>query len=145
MLKHRYAILLLLGIVILFLTFGMVTQAQAQWFYPYYNPFFGPYSRLSFGFYPPVMPVYPFLGAPVVAPPLPSRVGAATIIITNPTAGTVSVLNPTVASVPTVTAAVASPPPLLSLLATVYSTALYEGALSTENPLLFALLQNLFL
>lgn len=42
---------------------------------------------------------------------------------------------------PTVTA---SPPLLLSILGILYSSALYEGALSTENPLLFALLQNFF-
>lgn len=148
MIKHDVSIRILIGVIIFLLVCGITGKAQAQVLYPYpflgFNPYFLPYNAFPFPYASPVMPAYPFIGAPVLAPPLPtSRIGAATLIITNPTAGTVSVINPTVATVPTVTTA--SPPPLLSLLGTIYASALYEGPLSTANPLLFALLQNLFL
>ncbi|MGA1796890.1 MAG: hypothetical protein ACMUIL_13630 [bacterium] len=144
-------VITLICIAMVFMVCGLATEGTAQ--VPYLYPFwgFGAFGY-PFGAFPPVAPVsrlfplsYPAL--PYYSPPSLSafpRIGAATIIVTNPTAGTVSVINPTVAA-PTLTAAPASPPPLLSLLATVYTSALYEGALSTENPLLFALLQNLFL
>ncbi|MGA1792202.1 MAG: hypothetical protein ACMUIM_12000 [bacterium] len=49
-----------------------------------------------------------------------------------------------VASVPTTPTVVnPAPAPLFSLLAIIYASALYEGALSTANPLLFAYLQTL--
>ena len=149
MLDRSRTIQVFICIFILLLISGIAGMAQAQFYNPFLglNPFFFPYypAQLSIGFYPPVLPSYPLIGAPAFAPPLPvSRLGAATIIVTNPTAGTVSVINPTVASVPAVPTA-AAPAPLFSLLGTVYASALYEGALSTENPLLFALLQNLFL
>jgi len=148
MFNRSRTIKVLVCIFILLLVTGMAVVAQAQFYNPLLglNPFFFPYyPQLSFSYYPPVIPSYPLIGAPVFAPPLPvSRLGAATIIVTNPTAGTVSVINPAVASVPAVPTA-AAPAPLLSLLGTIYASALYEGALSTENPLLFALLQNLFL
>ncbi|MGA1845105.1 MAG: hypothetical protein ACMUIS_11140 [bacterium] len=141
----------LICIAMVFMFCGLATEGIAQ--VPYLYPFWG-FSTFGypFGAFPPVAPVsglfppsYPAL--PYYSPPSISafpRIGAATIIVTNPTAGTVSVINPTVAA-PTVATAPASPPPLLSLLATIYTSALYEGALSTANPLLFALLQNLFL
>ena len=49
-----------------------------------------------------------------------------------------------VASVPTTPTIInPTPAPLFSLLAIIYASALYEGALSTANPLLFAYLQTL--
>ncbi|MGA1792203.1 MAG: hypothetical protein ACMUIM_12005 [bacterium] len=146
-----YALILLVTLIILcsFATEGM---AQAPLFFPQYvpwgiNSFMYPFAPIPPtitvpAFFPPSYPTIPYYNAPVFSPL--TRVGAATIIVTNPTAGTVSVINPAVATTPAVPAAT-SPAPLLSLLATVYTSALYEGALSTANPLLFALLQNLFL
>ncbi|MBN2372504.1 hypothetical protein JXL19_01780 [bacterium] len=111
------------------------------WGYPYYSYFSLPaFPRFGAPFFPAPAPyITPFTIPPVVSPL--SRIGAATIIVTNPTAGTVSVVNPAVATAPAVAS---TPAPLLSLLATIYASALYEGALSTANPLLFALLQTLF-
>lgn len=137
-------------IMVLLIIFSLATEGVSQ--VPYLYPFLGinPY----FPIFPPVFPppvlsptVYsPF---PYVTPTLPSilpRVGAATIIITNPTAGTVSVINPTVAAAPTVApTAVAAPTPLLSILAPLYASLLYESPLTTANPLLNALLQTVFL
>jgi hypothetical protein len=58
----------------------------------------------------------------------------------------VSVINPTVAAAPTVTpTAVAAPTPLLSILAPLYASLLYNSPLTTANPLLNALLQTVFL
>ena len=148
MIRENIQSRVLIVVIIFLLVIGIAGKVKAQGFYPYpflgLNPFFTSYPAFPFAYAPPIFPVNPFIGAPLVAPPAPlSRIGAATIIVTNPTAGTVSVINPTVATAPTVTTA--SPPPLLSLLGTIYASALYEGALSTANPLLFALLQNLFL
>jgi len=148
-----YVLILVATLVILcsFVTEGM---AQAPFLFPQYMPwginsFIYPFAPIppaltSPAFFPiPISyPTIPYYNSPVFSPL--TRVGAATIIVTNPTAGTVSVINPAVATTPAVPAAT-SPAPLLSLLATVYASALYEGALSTANPLLFALLQNLFL
>jgi hypothetical protein len=150
MINRNSLIQLLISLMVLFIVFSIAGQAQAQWLYPFnpylgFNPYFFSYPTLPYAFSPPVFMPYPFFGAPVLTPPLPSRVGAATIIVTNPTAGTVSIINPTVASVPAATVAAPSPTPLLSLLATIYTSALYEGLLSTANPLLFATLQTLFL
>ena len=152
MIKHDHLIYFLVFMIMFALVCSIAGQAKAQWWYPFnpylgFNPYFLPYSPLPYAFYPTFIAPYPFMSAPVLTPP-PTRVGAATLIITNPTAGTaaVTVINPTVASVPAVATAVApSPTPLLSLLATLYSSALYEGLLSTANPLLFATLQYLFL
>jgi hypothetical protein len=128
---------------------GIAGQTEAQWLFPI-NPYLGvnPYFLSYYPPFPYYLPPaaiapYPF-SSPLLAPPVPTRVGAATLIITNPTAGTatLTVVNPTVTAP---TAVAASPPPLLSLLATLYSSALYEGLLSTANPLLFATLQSLFL
>ena len=141
------SIYILVGIMVLLILGSFVTEAMAQNpFFPFWG--FNPYPYY-FGFIPPVPPTLAYFPPvyapnPVMAYPPLTRAGAATIIITNPTAGTVTVLNPTVAA-PTVVTAAPSPPPLLSLLGTIYASALYEGALSTANPLLFALLQNLFL
>ena len=143
----------LIGILTLVLVCGFAAEviSQIPFYPPVYlgwgiNPYLYPYAVIptitpSSAYLPLSYPTNLFYSAPAFSP-FP-RVGAATIIVTNPTAGTVSVINPTVASVPTATTA--SPPPLLSLLGTIYASALYEGALSTANPLLFALLQNLFL
>jgi hypothetical protein len=148
--KHENSIYVLIGVLILVIVCGFAAEGMSQVpFYPPpyigwgFNPFLNPFAIAPIGSYFPLLssPQIPLYSAPAVSPF--SRIGAATIIVTNPTAGTVSVINPTVATTPTVTTA--SPPPLLSLLATVYASALYEGALSTANPLLFALLQNLFL
>ena len=146
-------IYVLIGMLVLAIVCGFAAEGMSQApFYPIVNPGFGvnPYLY-PFAAFPPIFPspallplsypAFPLNSAPAFSP-FP-RIGAATIIITDPTAGTVSVINPTVAAVPTVTTA--SPPPLLSLLGTLYASALYEGPLSTANPLLFALLQNLFL
>ena len=141
----------LICIVMVFMICGLAAEAiaQAPYLYPFwgFGPFgygYGAFPRIApiSGLFPPRYPALPYYSAPSLSA-FP-RVGAATIIVTNPTAGTVSVINPAAAT-PTVVAAPASPPPLLSLLATIYTSALYEGALSTANPLLFALLQNLFL
>jgi len=152
MINRNALIRILISLMVLFIVFSIAGQAQAQWFYPLnpypflgFNPYFFSYPTLPYAFSRPAFTPYPFFGAPAFTSPLLTRVGAATIIVTNPTAGTVSVINPTVASIPAATVAVASPPPLLSLLATLYSSALYEGLLSTANPLLFATLQTLFL
>ena len=152
MMRHDRELVVLLCVLLLCLVFGMNGSSFAQYPYPFnplftYNPFYYPYPPAPFSFSP-LIPTYPFPASPLISPlsyPAP-RIGAATIILTNPTAGTVSVLNPTVASAPVLnTAVTASPPPLLSILGIVYTSALYEGALSTANPLLFALLQSLFL
>jgi len=151
--KYDSSIYVLIGVLTLVLICGFAAEGMSQ--VPFYPP-----AYLGWGINP---YLYPFAVIPTIAPSTPflplsyptnlfysapafspfPRVGAATIIVTNPTAGTVSVINPTVTSAPTATTA--SPPPLLSLLGTIYASALYEGALSTANPLLFALLQNLFL
>ncbi|MGA1843923.1 MAG: hypothetical protein ACMUIS_05115 [bacterium] len=152
MMRHDRELAVLLCVLFLCLVFGMCGSSFAQYPYPFnpfftYNPYYYPYLSLPFAPYP-LIPTSPFPASPLIsALSLPApRIGAATIIVTNPTAGTVSVLNPTVASAPVLnTAVTASPPPLLSILGIIYTSALYEGALSTENPLIFALLQNLFL
>lgn len=146
-------ILILMAVFIILCGLATEGTAQVPFLYPQYvqwgmNPFLYPFSSIPQIFpstapsligYPPI----PYYGLPVFSPL--NRVGAATIIISNPTAGIVSVINPAVASTPGVPVASTSPPPLLSLLATIYASALYEGALSTANPLLFDLLQGLFL
>jgi hypothetical protein len=146
-------ILILVAVLIIFCGFASEGTAQVPFWFPQFVPWgFNPFLYPS----SPIPQVFPSAAPlPITYPPIPyyslpafsplTRVGAATIIISNPTAGTVSVINPTVASTPAVTVASASPPPLLSLLGTIYASALYEGPLSTANPLLFALLQNLFL
>jgi hypothetical protein len=154
--KKDKSFYVLISVAVLIIFFGLIKVGMAQ-----APSFFSPYVPWGINSY---MYPFPFAPIPSVTPPtvffpasypapIPyfnspafsplTRVGAATIIISNPTAGTVSVVNPTVASTPAVTAT--APAPLLSLLATIYSSALYEGLLSTANPLLFALLQNLFL
>jgi hypothetical protein len=146
-------VLILVATLIILCSFATESMAQAPFLFPQYMPwginsFMYPFAPIPPAIIPPAAffpisyPTIPYYNAPVFSPL--TRVGAATIIVTNPTAGTVSVINPAVATAPTVPAAT-SPAPLLSLLATVYASALYEGALSTANPLLFALLQNLFL
>ena len=144
--RYNKSIYVLIGIMVLLILCSFVTEAMAQGFNPFWGYNFYPYYLRAIPPFPTAPAYYPQIYAPsplLAYSPL-SRVGAATIIVTNPTAGTVSVLNPAVAT-PTVVTAAPSPPPLLSLLATIYASALYEGALSTANPLLFALLQNLFL
>ena len=151
---YNRSMYILIAVMALIIVFGFATKGAAQpwgpfgnyygWGYPYYNYFpslgFSRFASPTVPFIPAPAPyITPFIIPPMVSPL--SRIGAATIIVTDPTAGTVSVINPTVAAVPTVAS---TPAPLLSLLATVYASALYEGALSTANPLLFALLQNLF-
>ena len=149
MFKHNSSISFVIGVIIFVLICGVAGQARAQWLYPLnpylgINPYFLSYPPLPYYYSPAAITPYPSFISPLLASPvLPPRIGAATLIITNPTAGTVSVINPTVAAAPTVTTA--SPPQLLSLLGTLYASALYEGLLSTANPLLFALLQNLFM
>ena len=145
-------VLILLATLIILCSFATESMAQGPFLFPQYlpwgiNSFMYPFAPIppaitAPAFFPLSYPMVPYYNARVFSPL--TRVGAATIIVTNPTAGTVSVINPAVATAPTVPAAT-SPAPLLSLLATVYASALYEGALSTANPLLFALLQNLFL
>ena len=151
---HERSIYVLILVATLIILCGFATEgmAQAPILFPQYvpwgiNSFIYPFAAIpptitAPAYYPIGYPAAPYFNPPVFSPL--TRVGAATIIVTNPTAGTVSVINPAVATTPTVPTA-ASPAPLLSLLATVYASALYEGALSTANPLLFALLQNLFL
>jgi len=143
----RDGIIPILIVVMLFIVVcGLPGHGGCQFFNPYFGfyPFYAPYPMIPFGLTLPPLPRYPFISSPALVPPLPTRVGAATIIVTNPTAGTVSVLNPTVAA-PTLTATAPAPPPLLTILGTLYSSLLYEGLLSTANPLLFATLQYLFL
>ena len=145
-------VLILVATLIILCSFATKGIAQSPFLFPQYvpwgiNSFIYPFAAIppaltSPPFFPISYPAVPYYNAPVFSPL--TRIGAATIIVTNPTAGTVSVINPAVATAPTVPTA-AAPAPLLSLLATVYASALYEGALSTANPLLFALLQNLFL
>jgi len=109
-------------------------------------------------------PYWPAITPATAFPPPFQRAPNATIIFTSPalTAVTASpgviligantVLAPqtavtapaVVASVPTLPTVVnPTPAPLFSLLAIIYASALYEGALSTANPLLFAYLQTL--
>ena len=145
--KKGYIVIAIMALLIIF---SLATEGMSQVPYPFpflgINPYFPIFPPV---FPPPVLspPVYPSF--PYVSPTLPSifpRVGAATIIITNPTAGTVSVINPTVAAVPAVAnTAVTSPTPLLSVLAPLYASLLYNSPLTTANPLLNALLQTLFL
>ncbi|MGA1840225.1 MAG: hypothetical protein ACMUIU_06320 [bacterium] len=146
---------ILILVAIMIIVFGLASEGTAQgpFLFPQYfqwgiNPLLYPFSPIPQIFpstapltmgYPPI----PYSSMPAFSPL--TRVGAATIIVSNPTAGIISVINPTVASTPTVPVVSTSPPPLLSLLATIYASALYEGALSMANPLLFALLQSLFL
>ncbi|MGA1843613.1 MAG: hypothetical protein ACMUIS_03515 [bacterium] len=138
---------ILIGVMLFLVVCGLAGNGECQFYYPYFGfyPYFAPYPPIPFGLTFPIVPSYPFMSSPALVPPLPTRVGAATIIVTNPTAGTVSVLNPTVAAPTVTTTATAAPPPLLSILGTLYSSLLYEGLLSTANPLLFATLQYLFL
>lgn len=139
----------LIGIIALFILFSIAPQGISQVpFFPFYwgmNPYLPWISPVPIS--PLLAPIYSpltYFPTPVFSPL--SRVGAATIIITNPTAGTVSIINPTVAAAPVVTAvAPPAPAPLLSVLAPLYASLLYESPLTTANPLLNALLQNIFL
>lgn len=157
--RHDRLIYVLICVMILTIICGIATEGMSQSWYPGYygwgfNPYYLPILPEYFGFLPPPVILSPqkFIN-PLFSPPVISsvpRIAAATIIILNPTAATpvVTIINPTVTAVPTVTAATApaSPSPLLSLLVTNYVSALYAPALlTTANPLLSALLQNLFL
>ncbi|MGA1864295.1 MAG: hypothetical protein ACMUHX_04465 [bacterium] len=141
---------IILAIMVLLIIFSFATEGMSQLLYPFpflgINPYFPIFPPV---FPPPVLAPPVFSSFPYVSPTLPSilpRVGAATIIITNPTAGTVSVINPTVAAVPTITTTpVAAPTPLLSVLAPLYASLLYESPLTSANPLLNAVLQTIFL
>jgi hypothetical protein len=154
MVSKKAFISIFICIIVMFLVCGMAGNAQSQ-VYPFnpflaFNPYLFSFPPLPSAYAPSIFPAYPSLlnaASLVPVPPvLTPRIGAATIIIANPTAGTVTVVNPTVATAPAVATTVApASPPLLSLLGTIYASALYEGLLSTANPLLFALLQNLFL
>ncbi|MCL6582377.1 MAG: hypothetical protein K6U11_01945 [bacterium] len=117
-----------------------------------------PYPVLMPWIQAPPVPLFP---APLV--PIPySRAPQATIIISpgltavSPTAGTLVIGAPTVvtpttaptiisAATPTTTTT-AAPAPLLSILAVLYTSALYSPTpLSVANPLLFAYLSSLIL
>lgn len=105
------------------------------------------------------VPPFQFLPAPII--PIPyARSPHATIIISpgitavSPTAGVVVIGAPTVVSPTTAativsttptTTAPAAPAPLFSILATLYSSAVYDSPLSIANPLLFAYLSTLII
>ncbi|MEW6379150.1 MAG: hypothetical protein AB1611_06040 [bacterium] len=116
-------------------------MSQVPVFYPY--PYFSPVPPV-YAPVPPPLFVPPYID-PVLAASLPipvTRAPAATIIITNPTTGVVSVT--TVA--PPAATTTASVSPIVSGLVSLYAQALYSpAALSTANPLLFAVLSNLFI
>jgi hypothetical protein len=140
-LKLRYGLAMLCFILI----FSFSSKSMAQSFFPY-NPY--PALWTTSPWYVPPLPVYaPVLPSPLLAPPAPvpvTRYPAATIIITNPTAGTATVN--TVAPAPaTTTSLIGTYTPLVSTLATLYTSALYNSPLSVANPLLFAVLSNLFI
>ena len=133
----------------------------------------GQYAGISYYPFFPAMPFLfpvPYYGVPVGIPfprmvPAPAPLATyqrsphATIIFpTGITAvgtapgvfviGGTTAVTPVVATTPVTTPAVITPPapaPLLSILAILYASALYEGALSTANPLLFAYLSSLVL
>ncbi|MCL6584663.1 MAG: hypothetical protein K6U11_13660 [bacterium] len=121
--------------------------AQVPYFFPWSaNPYFYPIVPI---YAPPVPPPffiqpYPYFIDPIAAP-VTRAPAATTIIITNPTTGTVSVTTvaPATTAAATTTATVS---PIVSTLASLYAQALYSpAAISTANPLLFAVLSNLFI
>ena len=129
----------------LFLQPGLISPpylASQAWGNPYW-PSITPLTALS----PPfqrapnatIIFTSPALTA-VTASPGVILIGANTVLAPQ-TAATAPAV---VASVPTTPTVVnPQPAPLFSLLAIIYASALYEGALSTANPLLFAYLQTL--
>ena len=130
--------------------------------YFYVNPYFSfaPVTPwIPSPFTPPslLFPAPQYFPSPVPTLPL-VRYPQATIILStgitavSPTAGALVVGAPTVVSPPTTTSVISTvapavtattPAPLLSLLSIIYASALYEGLLSTANPLLFAYLSTL--
>ena len=126
----------------------------------YVNPYipYSPFMPLAYTpVLPPPLPLFPVPYAPIPV----SRAPQATIILSSgitavsPTAGVVVIGAPTVvtpttaptivSTVPTTTTT-AAPAPLLSILVSLYATAIYSPTpLSVANPLLFAYISSLIL
>ncbi|MGA1843670.1 MAG: hypothetical protein ACMUIS_03800 [bacterium] len=154
--RYIFCVVMILSLVVMLPRVGMGQYAGVS-----YYPFF---PAVPFLF-----PV-PYYGIPVAIPfprmvPAPAplttyqRSPNATIIIpTGITAvgtapgvfviGGTTAVSPVVASASVTAPTVTTPPapsPLLSILAVLYASALYDGPLSTANPLLFAYLTQLTL
>ncbi|MEW6379151.1 MAG: hypothetical protein AB1611_06045 [bacterium] len=143
-------------LVCIFILGIALQEGLGQYYNPYFDPFLPvtPFAPVSYSPYP-LLPPVPIAPVPYIRAPQATIILSTGITAVSPTAGAVVIgaptvvtptTAPTIVSTTTPTVTTAAPSPLFSILAVLYSGALYAPApLSTANPLLFAYLSSLFI